>query len=96
MDFFQRKKDSKHSKAKTPKKIRNTKFRDNKTTIAEDTQYILQVNNVSKLKGKNVLLVDDVYVSGRTIKTCIGLIKQCVPKTIKVLVIAKSKDSKQN
>lgn len=77
-------------------KIKNDKFRDHKTIKAEDTQYILQVNNVSKLKGKNVLLVDDVYVTGSTIKTCIDLIKQCDPKTIKVLVIAKSKDSKQN
>lgn len=77
-------------------KIQNTKFRDHETTKAEDTKYVLQVNNVSKLEGKNVLLVDDVYVTGTTIKTCIDLIKQCDPKTIKVLVIAKSKDAKQN
>lgn len=81
---------------KVLEKIKNTKFRDHETTKVEDTKYILQVNNISKLKGKKVLLVDDVYVTGNTIKTCIGLIKQCDPKTIKVLVIAKSKDAKQN
>lgn len=42
------------------------------------------------LKGKNVLIVDDVITSGSTIKAMIKLIKQQHPKKIEVLVIART------
>jgi len=40
------------------------------------------------LKGKKVLLVDDLLTTGSTIKTLIKLIKPYEPKSIKVLVMA--------
>ena len=42
------------------------------------------------LTGTNVLLVDDVYTTGSTMKAAIHLIEKLHPKTIKVLVISKT------
>ena len=43
------------------------------------------------LRKKKVLLVDDVYTTGSTIKSSINLIEKLNPKRIEVLVIAKTK-----
>ena len=43
------------------------------------------------LSKKKVLLVDDVYTTGSTIKSSINLIEKLNPKRIEVLVIAKTK-----
>lgn len=42
------------------------------------------------LKGKKVLIVDDVYTTGSTMKAAIELIKKLEPKKIKVLVMSKT------
>lgn len=44
------------------------------------------------LKNKKILIVDDVYTTGSTVKTMIKLIKSKNPKKIKVLVMAKTID----
>ena len=44
------------------------------------------------LKGKKVLLVDDVYTTGSTIKSMIKLVKEKGPKKIKVLLMSKTID----
>lgn len=46
--------------------------------------------NDINLKGKNVLLVDDVVTSGSTMKAMIGLIKKQHPRKIRALVIART------
>ena len=42
------------------------------------------------LSGKKVLIVDDVYTTGSTMKAAIKLVEKLHPKTIKVLVISKT------
>lgn len=48
------------------------------------------------LKGKKLLLVDDVMTSGYTIKTCIQLLETQQPKTIDYLVVAAKKENIRN
>ena len=43
------------------------------------------------LSNKHVLIVDDVYTTGSTMKSAINIIEKLNPKSIKVLVIAKTK-----
>lgn len=48
------------------------------------------------LKGKKLLLVDDVMTSGYTIKTCIELLETRHPKKIDYLVLAVKKENMAN
>ena len=50
----------------------------------------LEITSKTHIKGKKILLVDDIYTTGSTIKACIGLLKGAGAKTIRVLVIAKT------
>lgn len=50
----------------------------------------LRIENGEKLTNKKVLLVDDVFTTGATMKAMIELIKPFNPKKIKVLVMAKT------
>ena len=43
-----------------------------------------------KLENEKVLIVDDIYTTGATMKAAINLIEKLNPKTIKVLVLAKT------
>lgn len=54
---------------------------------------ILEISNVN-LKNKKVLIVDDVFTTGSTIKAMIELIKTKHPKKIKVLVMSKTIEPK--
>ena len=51
---------------------------------------ILALKERGKIKGKRILLVDDVYTTGSTISACLRLLAQEGPKTIKVFVMAKT------
>lgn len=51
----------------------------------------LALKNRPNLKNKKVLIVDDIYTTGSTMKSAINLIEKLNPKQIKVLVIAKTK-----
>ena len=44
------------------------------------------------IENKKVLLVDDIYTTGATIRTAINLLEKLNPKIIKVLVLAKTID----
>ncbi|MCQ2792978.1 MAG: hypothetical protein MJ221_00960 [Bacilli bacterium] len=50
----------------------------------------LDISGGEKLRNKNVLLVDDVYTTGSTIKAMINLVKNYQPKKIKILVLSKT------
>ena len=52
-------------------------------------KYIKFRDNLPDLKGKKLLLVDDVCTTGSTLRACIQYLKTLSPEIIKVLVIAK-------
>lgn len=59
----------------------------------------LQLNTEKSLKKDRVLIVDDIYTTGSTMKAAINLVEKLNPKEIKVLVLAKTKnkeDKKSN
>ena len=59
----------------------------------------LQLNTDKSLKKDRVLIVDDIYTTGSTMKAAINLVEKLNPKEIKVLVLAKTKnkeDKKSN
>ena len=51
----------------------------------------LAIKEPIDLSKKNVLIVDDVYTTGSTMKSAINLVEKLNPKSIKVLVVAKTK-----
>lgn len=54
-------------------------------------KYMVLKENLN-LKDKKVLLVDDVYTTGSTMKAAVKLIESLHPKDIKILVMSKTKD----
>lgn len=48
-----------------------------------------RLKNIERLENKNILLVDDIYTTGTTIKECIKELRKSRIKNINVLVIAK-------
>ena len=56
----------------------------------EIKKYLRLISN-EPLAKKKVLIVDDIYTTGSTMKAAINLVERLNPKTIKVLVLAKTK-----
>ena len=52
----------------------------------------LAITSTKSLYGKKVLLIDDVYTSGATIRKAVSLVEKASPKTIKILVVSKTTD----
>ena len=75
-------------------KVKNEKqsSKSKKNRLNIDT--VIAGQNLEKLYGKKVLIVDDVYTTGATMHKAISVIKEASPKQIKVLVIAKTIDLK--
>ena len=69
---------------------------------AKDRQSIkkyLQLNSMKQLTKEKVLIVDDIYTTGATMKAVINLVEKLNPREIRVLVLAKTKnkeDKKSN
>lgn len=72
-------------------KTKQVKQADLTTKERQEIGSVLEIDNVD-LSGKNVLLVDDVYTTGSTIKAMINLVRQKGAKKIKVLLMSKTID----
>lgn len=72
-------------------KTKNIKQSDLSAEERKNIKDILAIKNVN-LTNKKILIVDDVYTTGSTIKAMIELVKSKHPKTIKVLVMCKTID----
>ncbi len=55
----------------------------------------LSIKDKEKLKGKNVLIIDDVLTSGETLKTCLMLVLSAQPKHVELLVLSTKQDLKE-
>ena len=51
----------------------------------------LCLNTNKSLEKKKILIVDDIYTTGSTMKAAINLVEKLNPKEIRVLVLAKTK-----
>ena len=73
-------------------KTRSTKSQTylSKTARKENIKGSFSVNNLQKVKGKRVLLIDDVITTGETINTCSRELKKAGAKDVLVLSIAKT------
>ena len=54
----------------------------------------LAIKSPIDLSKERVLLVDDIYTTGSTMKSALNLIEKLHPKEIKILVLAKTKPRK--
>ena len=52
----------------------------------------LVLNSNQSLEKEKVLIVDDIYTTGSTMKAAINLVEKLNPKEIRVLVLAKTRD----
>ena len=50
---------------------------------------VYKLNNEENVKGKNILLIDDIYTTGSTVNECSRILKLANPNKIGVLIIAK-------
>jgi competence protein ComFC len=71
------------------RKTKGVKQANSTSKQRKDISKYLTIKNID-LSGKKVLIVDDVYTTGSTMKAAIKLVEKLHPKTIKVLVISKT------
>ena len=72
-------------------KTQNIKQADLSAKERENVGKILAIDNVD-LRNIKILIVDDVYTTGSTIRSMIRLVQDKQPKRIKVLVMSKTMD----
>ena len=65
---------------------------ENNSQKRKDIKKYLALTNNETLENQRVLIVDDIYTTGSTIKAMISLVGKLKPKEIKVLVLAKTRD----
>ncbi len=55
----------------------------------ENVRDVYKINNKEAVKGKNILILDDVYTTGSTCNECARILKTAFPNKIGVITIAK-------
>lgn len=70
-------------------KAKEYKQSDHNGSGRKEIRKVLKISDNNRIKGKNILLIDDIFTTGNTLLTAIDLIKQFHPKRIKILVLAK-------
>ena len=72
-------------------KIKSHKQSENNSKKRKNIKSILSIDEKCDMKGKKILLVDDIMTTGSTLLSCIELLRSKIPKKIEILVIAKTK-----
>ena len=72
---------------KTKNVIEQSKL--NKENRLINVRNVYKLKNVKKLENKSIVLVDDIFTTGSTVRECCGVLKLASPKNIGVLTIAK-------
>lgn len=72
-------------------KIKDTKVQSTltKTQRMANLKNVFSVIDTAKIKGKKVILIDDIYTTGSTVNECSKVLKQAGAKEICVVTIAK-------
>ena len=72
-------------------KIKNNKPQSTKNKIERENNVIgvYKLKKFDKIKGKRILLFDDIYTTGSTVNECCRILQQAMPKCIDVITIAK-------
>jgi competence protein ComFC len=68
-------------------KDEGTEQKKNNALERREAGKLFHLKEPTDLSKKKILLVDDVITTGSSLKACLGLIKQCHPKKIKILVL---------
>lgn len=61
----------------------------NKEQRQKNIQGVYKLQNKIKLNNKKILLVDDIYTTGSTVKECCLVLRQANPKKLGILTIAR-------
>ena len=76
---------------KSLKKIRNTlpQVQCNGTKRKTNIKNAFQVKNPNKIKGKRILLIDDVYTTGSTLNECCKVLLKAGATSVDILTVAR-------
>ena len=61
----------------------------NREQRSKNIQNVYELKNKQIIENKKIILVDDIYTTGSTVKECSKTLKKANPKEIDVLVLAK-------
>ena len=72
--------------------IKTKPFKQSDQTLEKrkNIENILELKEPKGIKGEKILLVDDVYTTGSTLKKCVKLLQTLNPKKIEILVMSKT------
>ena len=57
----------------------------------ENVKNVYKIQNTEKIKNRDILLIDDIYTTGNTVKQCVKELKKAKVHRIDVFVIAKTR-----